>query len=521
MRIVRRLLAAALLAFCAACHADAQETPVVLDGVFGEWSQVQPIVEDPADAPAPYADVRAVRVRNDRDFAYVMLTLEREVSVQGLPGTLAMLLDADGDPRTGSPLYGVAGVEAAVEFSPEVEGRGRGGVMLRMADSAGAAPRLRSAYDAGVVSMPTHASRQFEIRIRRDGAVRMGPRVRIQLLSMDAAGAVVDTVQGLVFGLSTGAAPPASRGAGAADPLARPPGTDLRVVSWNVGREDLFLRPDAFGAVLRALAPDLLMLDEVAGGHSADEVEALLNRVVPGDRPWRVVYGVSGGSQRGVIATRGSAPRLVAPFDAPIPYPDSTRGIITPGSGEGRWLRSRLEAHVPATGALVEIGGHTLFGVTVDLEAGGAPGSSRDRLRRIEALAIRESTERVLFSMIRDVSLRGVLITGDVNLVGTADPLELLVQPMPDGPPLAVAFPLRLDGTSAATWENPAEPFTPGRLDFVLYHPAFTAVTGGFVFSSADLSPAWLARHGLQAETSRATDHLPIVTDLRWLRLEP
>jgi endonuclease/exonuclease/phosphatase family metal-dependent hydrolase len=258
-----------------------------------------------------------------------------------------------------------------------------------------------------------------------------------------------------------------------------------------------------------------MILEEVAGGHSADEVEALLNRLVPGDLPWQVVYGVSGGSQREVIATRGRRPVTVAPFDQPLPYPDSTRTMIPADTAEAAidWLRSRLDSRIPATGAIVEVGGRRLLVVTMDLESAGAPGSPKDRLRRMEALEIRRAAQ----AAVRAGGVDGLLVTGDLNLVGSTDPLQILGREMDvAGRWLWTAQPLRLDGTSSATWENPEEPFIPSRLDYVLYSQSMLGWVDGFVFRSGDLSARWLARHGLTAETSSVTDHLPVVTDLRW-----
>jgi endonuclease/exonuclease/phosphatase family metal-dependent hydrolase len=257
------------------------------------------------------------------------------------------------------------------------------------------------------------------------------------------------------------------------------------------------------------------MLDEVAGGHSAQEVEALLNRMVPGDRPWHAVYGVSGGSQREVIATRGRRPEMSAAFDRELPYPDSTRALVPADAPESAvdWLRSRLDVRIPATGAVVEMAGRRLLVVTMDLESAGAPGSTRDRLRRIEALEIRRAAQ----AAVRAGAVDGLLVAGDLNLVGSTEPLQVLSQGMDvAGRPLETALPLGLDGASVATWENPAEPFIPSRLDYVLYTRSMLAWMGGFVFRSGDLSARWLARHGLTAATSGVTDHLPVVTDLRW-----
>lgn len=519
----RTTLAACALALLAGA-AHAQE-PVVLDGRFDEWSTA-PLnaTAGPqlygADSLAHYARVSGAAVRHDAEAVYLRLRLERDVSLQALEGTLLLLLDADADSVTGWAEHAMRGVDAVLEFSPPLGASGmNGGVGLRTRSRAGDATSLVSPYDAGVVVAPTRAARDFELRIRRDGAVRFGSRMSVAVVALDGGGGVAAALAPFTASLADPAQRPTPPGAGAADPLARAPGTDLRMVSWNVGRQDLFTRPEGFGAVLRPLAPDLLVFDEVAGGHTVEEVEALLNRILPGGLPWRAVYGVSGGSQRGVIAVRGAAPRLVAPFDAPIPYPDSTRGIIPADASADLqgWLRNRLESNVPATGALVEVRGRTLLVVTVDLESGGGLGAPKDRLRIIEANAIRDATGRAARGVGCEVEIHGLLVAGDVNLVGSRTPLDVLMQPDIHGSPLESAQPLRLDGTSAATWEDSAQPFTPSRLDYVLHHPEFTTVAGGFVFRAADLSPEWRHRHGLQEDASRVTDHLPLVTDLRWV----
>lgn len=492
--------------------------PVVVDGHHPEWEGV-PVaatarVPD-GHAPSPYPRPLRVQVRHDRDGVYLLVGVDSAASLQGLPGPLVLVMNADGDPATGWAAHGVPGVDAALELSPVWPDGLRGGIGLRLHDPAGDSTRLGSAYDAGVVTSPSHASRTFEIRIGRGGAVRFGERMTARLLSLDAQGAVAASLAAFTVDLADPAARPVPRGHGVADPLARPAAADFRVVSWNVGREAMFERPEAFGAILRALSPDVLMLDEVAGGHSAAEVEALLNRLVPGDRPWRAVYGASGGSQRQVIATRGAAPAVAPPFDRPLPYPDSARALVpadtTPRAHE--WLRSRLESHVPATGAVVEAGGRRLLAVAMDLESGGTPGSPKDRLRVNEALAVRGAVRAALPAS----GVDGLLLSGDLNLVGTREPLALLTaDPGENGRWLTVAQPLRLDDASDVTWRDPEEPFAPGRLDYVIFSPALEWV-GGFVFRSGDLSAEWQARHGLVDDTSGVTDHLPIVTDLRWV----
>ncbi|HEX6037466.1 endonuclease/exonuclease/phosphatase family protein [Longimicrobium sp.] len=509
---MKRILSlAAALAFGIAGRASAQDsTHVVLDGRFDEWEGVAPVLQDPADGRAPYPDILAVQARADVDAGFLNLTLREPVVLQSLPAPMLLLVDFGGP--MGGEVHGMRGVDAVLEFSG---GRPGAGVWLRRIDGEGRVDTLVSANETEMMIAPSHVSRRFEIRLRRGGPLNIGGQIRFRFVVLDSAGGVADETEAFTADFSSIVMPPLEPGGGFTDPLARAPGTDLRVVSWNVGRETMFRQPDAFGAILRALDPDLLLLDEVAGGHSAPEVQALLDRILPGDEPWHVVYGTSGGSQRGVIAARGTAPEMARSFMARLPYPDSARDVIgddTAAAAQG-WLRSRLEVNVPATGALVTLGGRRLLGVTLDLESGGALGSPKDRLRRIEALRIRDAVAQAIAAG----GVDGVLVAGDFNLVASPDPLQLLATGLDvDGSDLHVPTPLRLDGASALTWENPEEPFTPSRLDFVLVGDAALAVTGGFIFRAGDLTPRWLETHGLTADASRVTDHLPVVTDLRW-----
>ncbi|HVH13731.1 MAG TPA: hypothetical protein VM759_11795, partial [Longimicrobium sp.] len=361
----RAIPLAALLAAVALPHAAATQAvdtlpaaEVVLDGIFHEWAATPWAYTDTAShgghgaVASPFARVEGVKMRHDDGAVSLMLLLDGEFALQGMPGTLALALDTDADSTTGWTLHGMRGAEAAVEFSaPLGQDGARGGIGWWMADSAGGPPRLVTANRAGVMAAPTHASRMFEIRIPREHAVR-GDRLAAWLVSYDADGAVVHDTRAFTADVRNPEPRPTPLGAGPVDPLARAPGTEFRVVSWNVGRETFFVNADSLGALLRPLAPDLLMLDEVAGGHSVEEVEAVLNRILSGDRPWHAVYGTSGGSQRGVIALRGAAPTVSSAFAGVLPYPDSVRGLAP---AEDAWLRDRVGSHVPVTGAVVEI----------------------------------------------------------------------------------------------------------------------------------------------------------------------
>lgn len=528
--IPRAVLPALLVAGAASAQPPRDTLPlpardVVLDGLMHEWDAAPAVFSvpaprgghDTAGAPAPrYARVEQVKVRHDAGAVYLQLALDGAFALQAMPGTLELLLDEDADPATGWDLDGMKGVDALVQFSaPFGKGGERMGTGIRLMHAEGRASCLARANAVGIMAAPSHASRWHEVRLPRSGdGLQFGARMRARLVSRDSAGGVVQETPVFTVDLPDARPRHPDPAAWTSDPLARAPAAEFRVVSWNVGRETFFTRADSMGALLRPLAPDLLLLDEVAGGHSTREVEDVLNRILPGERPWRAVYGTSGGSQRGVIAVRGAAPVVAPAFAGVLPYPDSTRAIIPPDdAGAAAWLDSRLRANVPVTGAVVEMGGRRLLAVTVDLESGGEPGGPRDRLRRIEALAIRDA----LAAAVRAGGVDGVLVAGDFNLVASRDPLDILAAgPDVDGSGLAAMLPLRLDGTTAATWEKWEEPFTPSRLDFVLVGDARLGAERAFVFRAADLPPAWRAHHGLAEDASRVTDHLPLVTDLRW-----
>jgi hypothetical protein len=81
-----------------------------------------------------------------------------------------------------------------------------------------------------------------------------------------------------------------------------------------------------------------------------------------------------------------------------------------------------------------------------------------------------------------------------------------------------VAEALQIDGRSNATWGDPDLPFVPGRLDFLLYADTSLESINAFLMDTRDLEPRWLERHGLRGDdTASASDHLPLVADLRWI----
>lgn len=527
--------AAALLWGCAggggAVDAPRPGPVIRIDGRFDDWAAegVTPTRgEPPAVGPAEPGEVR---VADDGGSLYLLLELPASVNLQGQDGALLLVLDADGDGGTGATVLGVPGTDLVVSFTWLAGGEVRHGVAAWPPDPADpgrlTAPEgALDPYALGLWFEPRHTSDRVEIRLARGtrlpggGPVLFaGRRLAGRVVRIDGSGR--ETARGAPFvrplSLAAADASPAApgwpaRGAGAAR-VARAEGADLRVVSWNVSRQGLLTDPGPARRILAALAPDVVLLDEVPPGAPV----AMLETLLPAGEgsPWSLHVGTSGSGQRGVIAARGNV--RPAPRFSRVPLPDSIRPWLAgPVSETLREVRRNLDAGAPVTGAWIGIGDRTALAITVDLVCcGNAATAVEDRVRRVEAEAANRMARATLAAAADAPDL--VLFGGDFNLVGSRAPLDTAARGLaPGGGDLVAVEALQLDDASNATWDGGAGPFPPGQLDYLLYGGAVSVVRA-FVFETRDLDDEALGALGLAAEDGdRASDHRPVVADLAW-----
>lgn len=309
------------------------------------------------------------------------------------------------------------------------------------------------------------------------------------------------------------AVPAAAQGPPALFP--RPPGTSFRVLSWNVSRSGFVERPDDFRVLVRLADPDLLILDEVDGEHTADDLRAALRRLRgPGDTLWHVTIGRGGGYQRGAVVSREPvAPVADLEF---LTYPDTAVEqvlALAPDSIRDR-LRRSLALGIAVHGAIVHAAGRRVLAVSIDLQCCGVAGSWEELRRTLEAQAIRAGVRRAL----RQLAVEGVIAAGDLNLVATSFPLSLLLGPYdPPHHGLLPAEAYHRDRRRVWTWDGRGTEFPSKPIDFQLYGPASLEALAGLVLDSEDLVPAELAALGIDAQAShRISDHRPVVVDYRW-----
>lgn len=448
------------------------DAPVVLDGDVGEWSP-------------------GVVASGDAGWIYLRFRVEgAHQTLQASDETLAILLDTDADAATGRRLDSPApastlGTDLRVELSSPDRATGAPGVGVRVirGDTGAEAPHASTGFSFA----PTYASDWYEARLSRAGLAGMGipssSAIRGLLVLSDASGALLGWSDPFEAAL-----PPAAPARPLADiDLPAKPASAIRVVSWNVLRGTPMTNPGPFARVLRVLDPDVVLVQEWTAEPA--DVERWFNAALP----------LPDGEAWEVRATMGWGVAVVS------------RHPIEP-LGHDELRIDGSDAPVRMAGALVQTPLGVAAVASVHLKCCGSSGSEEDQVRLRESGEINRSLREAL--SIEPVRVR--LAAGDMNLVGSRPPLDALASGLDsDGSDLTPADARVLGDASYSTWRDDASPFTPGRLDWALVGDDGASVVRAFVLDTGALADSALARAGLDRGDTEASDHKPLVVDLR------
>ncbi len=323
------------------------------------------------------------------------------------------------------------------------------------------------------------------------------------------------------------ASPTATRSADT-DFMQRPPGLNVRVMSFNVNWDSVFPDDDpknhdlrefsrgaAFARILRAVRPDVICLQEINYLRGASELSAFLEQAIGAttDEHWQVAN-----VRDAVIAThfglQEAGYQLVTslyPYDlqqaaALVDLPDPDYGAID------------------------------LYLICAHFKAGGSRSDILLRSRQAD----------VIMSNVRDLESPGgeldlvddtpLLIMGDFNIYSTDPALHARtleygdiydeatygadLQPDWDLTALADAHPSHNGlGVDFYTWRTDSPLFPWGPLDRIFYTDSVLKLSNAFILNTTLMSDQALASLGLQFDDvvldlgSDYYDHLPLVAD--------
>ncbi|UCG34297.1 MAG: endonuclease/exonuclease/phosphatase family protein [Phycisphaerales bacterium] len=506
MRIrIGRIVVILMLGAANSAHADNPPTfgRMIIDGEYEDWAAVPVAFEDPAgDNANGAADFGRVWVANDDEYVYLRFEGGALTNLQTISGPLRIFFDVDRSPATGWAV-GRMGSDFALLF-PERYG-------IESTSDQWEAARLSHA-ELALVTAPTVAGTQFELRVRRDAVFPVrgtpildGPDFDILLESQDTGGVTGDWAPDeglpLTYKMASGSLVPYQ-----AIPLERGHRRHVRLMSHNMLWDGLLLRPEPHDRLLRAIVPDIICYQEVQRGTAANAIQARLDEVLPlgGGASWHVYK-----ADTNVIASRW-------------PLSMQMRDTI-PGTRRGQAM-----ALVDLPDVLYDV---DLYVISAHFKCCGNLGSSEDQRRQQQADAnvnwfrdLREPGENV------DLPAgTPFLICGDFNMVGGPQPLMTLVTgdiideahygadspPDWDGSEMKDARPLHNAGPAAYTWRSDESTFGPSRMDFVIYADSVLTVARQYALNTLDMCVEELAAYGLrQDDTATASDHLPLVLDL-------
>jgi len=457
-------------------------TPITLDGDISDWPE----------------DIAAVA---DEHWLYLRFKLEGETrTLQGMSTPVAVWIDADGNAGSGRSIAepaieGGLGADLEIIFSPREPDAPRpgAGVMFRVHKPDGSA-RVFSHEELGFHFTPSHAAEWYEMRIARSAAAELGLSASGLGSSGRIAGVVVmfdrqRQVQAWADPFEV-FAPRAASWEPQDVRVPTQPEDAARVLSYNVEHSSPIKNPEPFARVISALDPDVILFQEWVDGD-APSVKAWLTAYVDDQTDWHVLKGSAWG-----VAVASKHPL------------DALTDMATPNPVNGdRTLRF--------IGALADTPIGPLAVGSTHLKCCGSKDSREDRQRLAEAAHIAGMLAEALDGD-KGVEAVSVVIGGDLNLVGSRPPLDAIGDGADlDDSTLAIAEPMLLGDRAMYTWYDAGNTYTPGRLDYLLYSDSAAEAVNSFVLDTSKLGEAALARLGLDATDTAASDHLPVVLDIR------
>ncbi len=461
--------------------------PIMLEGRFEDWAQVESLYEDAAgDAVPGGVDFLEFFVTNDGFHLFMSFEVADEMLNQE-DNSMALYLDGDDDVATGLEIGGI-GADLVWHFG------GRYGVYY------GTSHDTVGWHLAGIVVGPGYSSTRFELAldrlVRPDGMTPLFQGNRVAFFFQDGAPGgdrAPDSGRSMHYTFDD------------SDPLIPEPillekesSADIRLLTYNVLWDNLWDEEERCRRILGSIEPDIVAFQEIFS-HTAEQTAQWMSRLLPG--PW-------------YAERMGADLVLVSRFEF--------IGNWQPGT---EYASAHLLAIPFRTDSLLLV-------INLHLPWGG---NDIGRQQAIDAI----------MAFVRDAESPGdqldlpegtpIVITGDTNMYGDIQQIETMLNGdisdnatygpdfMPDwgDSPLEELISRQPNRRLGYTWYNEANSYLPTHIDRITYTGSTMEIGNHYVLHTPLLDQQLLDLFGLQQDDTRiASDHLPHVADLRFSPLK-
>lgn len=491
MKILNKKLWFFILAWSFLLQLLAQNTSILIDGIFSDWDNTTPLhIDTPGDDDNSNIDFGRLWVSNDQDFLFIRIEVRKELNLQS-NNQITLYLDTDNDASTGLNINGI-GAEISYNLGQR-NGQARLDGFTASIDHS----------DIGLVTAPTVTSEEFEIAINRKSSLYgipffSGQDIKISFEVETFSGdQIPDQGQFISYTLDEliMATPPAYS-------IKKNQEDHLRILSYNVLFDNLF-EPGLQGAydrIISAIAPEIIGFQEIYD-FSASQTAAKVENFLPSD-PNEQWY-------RAKIQ-----PDIIAVSRYPILGSFLIQGASSNPQGNGAFL---IDLNPTYNSQLLFIVAHTPCCDNED-----------ERQRELDAIMAFVRNAKDGTGPLSLEPQTPIVIVGDMNMVGLRRQQQTLLtgdlfyqaiygpdfDPDWDNTPLEDGIPYVTNQPLAITWYNPSSSFSPGRLDYIVYSGSVMDLKNIYSLFTPALPEDSLTHYNLFGQdVVFASDHLPVVAD--------
>lgn len=455
-----------------------------IDEDFSDWESIPAFYEDASgDNLGTSIDFKTLKITSDDLYIYFYLEVGDEINLQQ-DNSISLLIDLDSNAETGESFLGI-GYEFIFNFGQ------RNGQFYNPTQES------FNSYDIGLVSAPTVTSTLFEIKIDRTAEVNGASLFKensfdFLIRSASSNGDVLpdNGSSTLTYSFNNEIIYTPETYS-----LKRDSQSDLRVLSYNVERDNLF-NPSAkenFRRIFQAIDPDIIGLEEVYN-NSSQQAAALIEEFLP-----------SGENQQWYSGDTGNDNLIVSRY--PVLKQTSIAGNAA---------------------YLLDLGDRELLAIVAHPPCCSSNDESRQREIDEFMAFIRDSKSGSKFDIAENTA---IVIMGDMNLVGLAQQQTTLItgdivneasfgsdfDPDWDGTALEDLKPQNPGLPTTFTWYSASSSFGAGRLDYIVYSGSVLEAKNNFSLHTLEMHPDSLAVYGLEKQdVVLASDHLPLVGDFEF-----